>query len=151
MIDWLRRDLRYGVRQLLRSPGFAAAAVLTLALGVGANTIMFSMVNGLLLRPLPVASPERVVALYATDRRTGNTRSLSFPEYMDYRDRSGVFGGLVAQQGVPVSLSGTEGAEMVWSEIVTENYFPALGCGRRWAECSDRRTRRGPAPTHWSC
>ena len=127
MIEWLRRDLRYGVRQLLRSPGFAVAAVLTLALGVGANTIMFSMVNGLLLRPLPVASPDRVVALYATDLRKGNAGNLSYPEYVDYRDRSGVFAGLVAQQGVPVSLSTAEGAEMVWSEIVTENYFSTLG------------------------
>jgi predicted permease len=127
MIDWLIRDLRYGIRQLLRSPGFALAAGLTLALGVGANTIIFSIVNGLLLRPLPVDRPEDVVALYATDRRTGRTRSLSYPEYLDYRDRSGVFAGLVAQLGLPLSLGGRDGAEMVWSEIVTENYFSALG------------------------
>lgn len=127
MIDWLLRDLRYGVRQLLRSPGFALAAGLTLALGVGANTIIFSIVNGLLLRPLPVDRPQDVVALYATDRRSGRTRSLSYPEYLDYRDRSGIFAGLVAQQGLPLSLSGRERAEMVWSELVTENYFSALG------------------------
>lgn len=127
MIDWLLRDLRYGIRQLLRSPGFALAAGLTLALGVGANTIIFSIVNGLLLRPLPVDRPQDVVALYATDRRSGRTQSLSYPEYLDYRDRSGIFTGLVAQQGLPVSLAGRERAEMVWSEIVTENYFSTLG------------------------
>jgi hypothetical protein len=61
MSDWLLHDLRYGVRQLLRSPGFALAAGITLALGIGANTIIFSIVNGLLLRPLPVDRPEDVV------------------------------------------------------------------------------------------
>ncbi len=128
MIDWFLRDLRYGVRQLLRSPGFALAAGVTLALGVGANTIIFSIVNGMVLRPLPVDRPGEVVALYATDRaRGGQTRSLSYPEYLDYRDRSGVFAGLVAQQGLPLSLAGEDRAEMVWSEIVTENYFSALG------------------------
>ena len=107
MTDWILHDLRFGVRQLLRSPGFALAACLTLALGVGANTIIFSIVNGILFRPLPVERPQDVVALYATDRRTGRTRSLSFPEYLDYRDRSGIFAGLVAQLGRPLELRRT--------------------------------------------
>ncbi len=133
MMDSLTRDLRYAARQLLRSPGFTLAAALTLTLGIGANTVVFSIVNGLLLRPLPVEQPEGVVGLYATNRRAGDTRNLSYPEYLDYRDRSRIFAGLAAQQGVPLSLAGDERAEMVWSEIVTENYFsvlhlrPALG------------------------
>ncbi len=75
------------------------------------TVIEFSMVNGLLLRPLPVASPDRVVALYATDRHPGNTRSLSYPEYVDHRDRSRVFEGRVAQQGVAIS----RGAPCGWT------------------------------------
>ncbi|MBA3258102.1 MAG: ABC transporter permease [Gemmatimonadales bacterium] len=127
MIDRLRWDLRYAVRQLLRNPGFTLAAGLTLALGIGANTVVFSFVNGLLLRPLPVEQPEAVVGLYATDRRSGGSQALSYPEYLDYRDQSAVFDGLVAQQGIPLSFAAGDRAEMVWSEIVTENYFSALG------------------------
>ncbi len=133
MMDSLLRDLRYAIRQLLRSPGFTLAAALTLALGIGANTVVFSIVNGLLFRPLPVEQPEGIVGLYATNRRAGDTRNLSYPEYLDYRDRSRIFSGLAAQQGAPLSLAGDERAEMVWSEIVTEDYFsvlrvrPALG------------------------
>jgi predicted permease len=144
MTEWLLRDLRYGVRQLLRSPGFALAAMLTLALGVGANTIIFSMVNGLLFRPLPVDRPGEVVGLYATERRTGRTRNLSYPEYLDYRDRSGIFAGLVAQQGFPVSLTGPNGAEMVWSELVTENYFSALGLRPSLGRVFQPQDARGP-------
>jgi putative ABC transport system permease protein len=133
MMDSLLRDLRYAARQLLRSPGFTLAAAVTLTLGIGANTVVFSIVNGLLLRPLPVEQPEAVVGLYATERRAGDTRNLSYPEYLDYRDRSGIFTGLAATLGVPLSLAGDERAEMVWGEIVTEDYFsvlrlePALG------------------------
>jgi predicted permease len=127
VINVLAQDLRYGLRQVLRSPGFTLVAVLTLALGIGANTVIFSIVNGLLLRPLPVDQPDRLVALYATDRRSGSTRGLSYPEYLDYRDRSGAFAGLAAQQGVPISLGTGERAEVVWGEIVTENYFSVLG------------------------
>jgi predicted permease len=127
MIDWILRDLRYGLRQLFRSPGFTAAAGLTLALGIGANTLIFSIVNGALFRSLPVERPGEVVGLYAHERRSGQARTLSYPEYLDYRDRSGIFAGLVGQQGAPVSLAAPDRAEMVWSEIVTENYFTALG------------------------
>jgi predicted permease len=127
MIQLLRQDLRYGLRQLRRSPGFTLVAVLTLALGIGANTIIFGIVNGLLLRPLPVPQPDRLVALFATNRRSGESRTLSFPEYLDYRDRSRVFAGLAAQQGLPVSVGTGERAEVVWGEIVSENYFSVLG------------------------
>ncbi len=82
--------------------------------------------------------------------RSGHTRSLSYPEYLDYRDRSGIFAGLVAQQGLPLSLGGRDGAEMVWSEIVTENYFSALGL-RPVLGRTLRAGRRGRArdPIRW--
>lgn len=126
-MDTLIRDLRYAVRQLLRTPGFSVVAIVTLALGIGANTVIFGIVNGLLLRPLPVDQPDRLVAMYATDRRSGETWAISYPEYVDYRDRSGAFAALAAQQGVPISLGTGERAEVVWGEMVTENYFSVLG------------------------
>ena len=120
-------DVKYGLRQLLRSPGFTVVALLTLTLGIGANTIIFGIVNGLILRPLAVPHADRLAALFATDRRSGDTHTLSYPEYLDYRDRGGIFAGLAAQQGIPVSLGGGERAEVVWGEIVSENYFSVLG------------------------
>ena len=141
MIAVLVQDGRYGLRQLLRNPGFTLAAVLTLALGIGANTAIFRIVNGLLLRPLPVADAGRLVALFPTDRRSGETRALSYPEYLDYRDRSGVFAGLAAQQGIPIGLGGAGRAEVVWGEIVSENYFTVLGLapalGRTFTDLDD--------------
>jgi predicted permease len=127
MSQLLLQDVRYGLRQLRRSPGFTLVAVLTLALGIGANTIIFGIVNGILLRPLPVPQPYRLVALFATNRRSGESRALSYPEYLDYRDRSGIFAGLAAQQGLPISVGTGERAEVVWGEIVSENYFSVLG------------------------
>ncbi len=127
MIQPLLQDVRYGLRQLRRSPGFTLVAVLTLALGIGANTIIFGIVNGILLRPLSVPQPARLVALFATNRRSGESRALSYPEYLDYRDRSGIFAGLAAQQGLPISVGTGERAEVVWGEIVSENYFSVLG------------------------
>ncbi len=120
-------DLRYGLRQLFRNPGFTFVAVLTLALGIGANTVIFSIVNGLLLRPLPVEQADRLVALWATDRRSGETRNLSYPEYLDYRDHGGAFTGLAAQYGVPISLGTGDRTEVVWGELVSENYFSVVG------------------------
>ncbi|HEY7636017.1 MAG TPA: FtsX-like permease family protein [Gemmatimonadales bacterium] len=121
------QDVRYGLRQLRRSPGFTLVAILTLALGIGANTIIFGIVNGLLLRPLAVSEADRLVALFATNHRSGESRALSYPEYLDYRNRSGIFAGLAAQQGLPVGIGAGERAEVVWGEIVSENYFSVLG------------------------
>ncbi len=144
MIATLLQDLRYGLRQLARNPGFTLAAVLTLALGIGANTIIFGLVNGILLRPLPIQGADRVVALFATDRQSGNTRGVSYPEYLDYRDRSGVFEGLAAQQGAPISLGGGGRAEVVWGEIVSENYFDVLGLRPTIGRTFTARDASGP-------
>ena len=123
----LLRDLRYALRTLSRAPGFAAAAVVTLALGIGANTMIFSVVNGFLFRPLPVEAPERLAALYSVDRRSGATDELGYRDYVDFRDRSGAFADIAGQLGTPVNLTWGDHAEIAWSEIVTENYFTVLG------------------------
>ena len=129
----LAADVRYAARTLRRSPGFALAAALTVALGVGLNGIVFGFVNGLLIRPVPATHPEQLVALFNTDRRGDGAHSLGYEDYLDFRDRSGAFAGLAAQTGIPLSLHAGEVADVVWGEMVTENFFavlamrPALG------------------------
>ncbi len=126
-MDKLRQDLILAFRRLAKTPGFTAAAILTLALGIGANTAVFSAVNSLLLRPLPVSHPEQLAFL--------NTRAYkqefpvtSYPNYIDYRDRNTVFTGLAAYRFSPLSLTkGDSNNARVWGYQVTGNYFDVLG------------------------
>ena len=115
------QDVRYGLRQLRRSPGFAAVAVLTLALGIGANTAIFSILNALLLRELPVPEPERVVRF--------SSGSFSYPDYVDFRDQSSAFEGLCGDYEIPVmaNLSSSHAPERVMGTLVTGNFFSTLG------------------------
>jgi macrolide transport system ATP-binding/permease protein len=132
----LWQDLRYGARLLLKNPGFTLIAVLTLALGIGANTAVLSTVNGYILRPLPVANPENVVRMYFGSRRDNAVWGFfSYPNYVDLRDQNRVFSGLAARQqyssAISDSASGTGddgvAAEAVWGEAVSGNYFDVLG------------------------
>ncbi|HSE68499.1 MAG TPA: ABC transporter permease, partial [Gemmatimonadales bacterium] len=124
----LLQDLRYTFRQLRRNPGFTAVAVLTLALGIGINAIVFSIVNGFLLRPLPVTDPSQLVAIWSEDKKEGSTDLLSYPDYLDYRDHAQVFTGLAGGYlGTPLSVGGGDRPELVWGEMVTGNYFSVLG------------------------
>jgi predicted permease len=125
-IEELWQDLRYGVRTLWKKPGFTLVAVLTLALGIGANTAIFSFVNAVLLRPLPVAEPERLVYVFG-GVRTNPYNVSSYPDYIDYRDRNKVFSNLIAYSPITLSLSGDDGADTISGLIVTGNYFEALG------------------------
>jgi len=136
------QDLRFAARALARNPGFAALGILTLALGIGANAAVFSIVNGLLLRPLPVHDPSRLVALFSLHGRERHPESFSYPNYLDLSAARGSFEGIAAQSGIPLSLSTGERAEMVWGEMVTSNYFPLLGAqpalGRFFGPADDR-------------
>jgi predicted permease len=121
---WL--DLRYAVRTLGKNPGFAAIAVLTLGLGLGANTAIFSLVNTALLRPLPVERPDRLVTLnYAAERRM--LPAFSYPNYKDFRDRNNSFSGLLGYRFAQLSLSHDGVNERLWGYLVTGNYFDTLG------------------------
>ena len=122
----LLHDIRYGVRMLARNPGFTAMAVLSLALGIGANTSIFSLINEAILRPLPVEEPERLVTLF-TDRESGLHNDFSYPDYADYRDRNEVLSGFIAYDQAPINLSGGGQTERIWGQIVTGNYFSVLG------------------------
>ena len=124
----LLQDLRYGLRVLWKSPGFAIVAVLSLALGVGANTAMFSIVNAVLLRSLPFSHPERLVKIVASNRGVGaRDIGLSVPEFDDLRSRAGVFDQVTATQGGPTNLTGAERPQRFELLEVSPNYFSMLG------------------------
>ena len=121
------KDIRYGIRTLLRRPGFTAIALITLALGIGANTAIFSLVDTVLLRPLPVSHPEQLVELYGTLHNGADFTLQSYLNYKDYRDRNQVLSGLLAYRFAPMSLSHGGSNERVWGYLVSGNYFDVLG------------------------
>ena len=142
-------DLKFAFRQLLKNPGFTAVAVLTLALGIGANTAIFSVINTLLLRSLPVKNPDELV-LVTSLGRTGPGYTFSYPLYEKLRDGARSLSGLFATGGVfkrRMVASGLGGAdtEFIRAEEVTGNFFSVLGVqamlGRTFF-CS-RAPRRG--------
>jgi predicted permease len=132
-MEKLLQDLRYGVRVLVRSPGFTLVAVLSLALGMGANTAVFTLLYAVLLQPIPaVEEPSRLMALYTTDERnTGGFMThlqTSYLNYKDYRDQNESFSALAAHQFATVSLvAGSGPAEQVVGLTVSGNYFDVLG------------------------
>src|SRR6266481_900792 len=96
LVESLIYDVRYGLRMLAKSPGFTAVAILTLALGIGANTTNFTLIDALLLRRLPVREPDRLVALSDPDKRDVESVTYSYPEYVELRDHNSVLSGLAA-------------------------------------------------------
>ena len=127
-IEALIQDVRYGERMLHKNPGFTAVAVLTLALGIGANTAIFSFVDQLLLRPLPFPESDRLVAPCYRDTRTSNVYdSLSFPDYVFYRDHSTTLAGLAAYTDIDAAFRLGDQRVRLPGEIVSHNYFSVLG------------------------
>ena len=127
-METLLQDLRYGIRMLLKKPGFTLIAIISLALGIGANTAIFSLVNTAALLKLPIADPDQLVALnnLAENRMFP---SFSYPNYKDFRDRNEVFSGLIAYRFAPLSVSYNGVNERLWCYEVTGNYFETLGVG----------------------
>ena len=121
------RDVRFGIRSLAQQPGFTVAAVVTLALGIGANTAIFSIVNAVLLRPLPYAEAERLVHIFEFDAVESARRDASWPEYVDWRALNQSFDEIAAYDGGSRTLTGVDGAERVPVAQVTGNFFRTLG------------------------
>ena len=125
-MDTLIQDLRYSLRTLLKSPGFTLVAVLTLALGIGANTALFSVIDAALLRPYPYPEPDQLVRVYATDPRGGDWTA-SPADFFDWRAMAHSFDGLAAMNGHSMALSGEGPAEHLQALSVTEDFFRVLG------------------------
>ncbi|HJQ32693.1 MAG TPA: ABC transporter permease [Pyrinomonadaceae bacterium] len=124
----LLQDLSYGLRMLLKNPGFTLVAVVALALGIGANSAIFSVVNSLLLRPLPFEHPERLVQVWETSAKLGrNEIPASFPNFADWREQNHVFEQAVAYSDWSFNLTGAAGPERIRSAIVSPEFFQALG------------------------
>src|SRR5436305_1731136 len=123
----LIKDIRYGIRSLLRQPGFTAVAVITLALGMGANTAIFSLVHAVLLRPLPYAGSDRLVVVNDQNGKTGETiPSVSPADFFDWKSQSQSFEHVAAYSGGPITLLDGEASEVVPATRVTKEFFTTL-------------------------
>jgi predicted permease len=120
--DELARNIKFSVRLMRKSPVFSIAAILSLALGIGVNTLVFSVLNSLLLRPLPIREPKQVVFL-----ETESGPSYSFPDYKEFRDRNSTFSGMSGYRISPMSLQESGNTVRVWGYLATGNYFDVLG------------------------
>jgi predicted permease len=136
------QDIRFGLRMLRKSPGFTVTAILTLALGIGANTAIFSMMNTVLLQSLPVRNPGELVVIASTVPKAGTDTSFSYPMYRDIRDKNDVFDGVLAVGGAPMNMSYSGESERVRARLVSGNYFEVLGVrpriGRLFTQDDDR-------------
>ena len=145
----LIQDVRYGLRILAKRPGFTIAAVITLALGIGLNTAIFSLYNGVLLRPLPARDPERLVNLYSAVQGEPGTGIFSYPAYVYYRDRNTSFASVAAYAGGRMLLSaGGVAPELLQAQMVSANFFDMLGAspalGRSFSPEEDKTPGANP-------
>jgi predicted permease len=127
-MDTFLNDIRYGIRSLLKRPGFTAVAVITLAIGIGANTTIFSVVNGILLRPLPgISQADRLIDVHATAPSGSSFHSFSHQEFLYYRQQTNLLSGLIAYTGTPFNMNTGGQPERVFGMVVSGNYFDVLG------------------------
>ena len=123
----ITQDLRFAMRQLHRSPGFTVVAVLTLALGIGANSAIFSVVDAVLLRPLPFYNPSRLVAVKTTEPGRHDDIGVSYPAFLDWRSENHVFKGLSAFREDDFTLTGRAEPVHLTGAVVSANLFSVLG------------------------
>src|ERR1044071_7690177 len=121
-------DLRYGIRMLLKNPGFTFAALITLALGIASSTAIFSVIDGVLLHPLPYPDSENIMTVQPTDRKSGRAAGAFAPaNYVDYAAQNEVFTEISASRGEQFSLSDSDRPERVRGTMTTSNMFPLFG------------------------
>src|SRR5687767_550557 len=126
-MDTLTQDLRYAVRGLRKAPGFTLVAILTLALGIGVNSSIFSVVNAILFRPLPVDRPAELVDIYGHAATSQTHDTHSYPNYVSYREQTTTLSALIGYANFFAHLSITGSSDLVIGELVSENYFSVLG------------------------
>ncbi|HVG17890.1 MAG TPA: ABC transporter permease [Blastocatellia bacterium] len=127
-MDNLLQDIRYSIRVLMKHPGFLAAAMVSLSLAIGANGAIFSVINAVLVRPLPFHDPDRIVKVWEMLRSKGNDRrSVAYPNFVDWRDQNRVFEEIAAIYPTSFNLTGDQEPERVRGELVSSSYFPLLG------------------------
>src|ERR671912_2304245 len=134
MITEIINDVRYALRMLAKNPAFAGVVILTLALGIGANAAIFSLLDRVLLQSLPVADADQLAVLSAYQPKDGpkGDSSFSYPMYQDLRDQNSVFSGVIARGGTQMNVSYGDQTERVTGELVSGNFFEVLGV-RPWA------------------
>ena len=125
-LETLAADARCGLRMMLRSPAFTIVAILTLALGIGANTAIFSIVNAVLLSPLPFPHPEQLVTLHES-KPNFQTGSISYPNFRDWQRNNSTFSAIAVSRALSFSLTGSGEAEQVFAEFISSDFFPLLG------------------------
>jgi putative ABC transport system permease protein len=125
-METLLNDLRFGIRMMMRSPGFTLVALITIALGIGANTAIFSVVNTVLLRPLPYQNPNKLVVLWEKQERI-DQESPSLPDFIDWRDRNQSFEQMAVARRDNINLTGSGEPERLLARQVTANFFSTLG------------------------
>src|SRR4029453_18875340 len=126
-MESLLQDVRYGLRAMLRSPGFTVVAVIALALGIGANAAIFSIVNSILLKPLAYEDPERLVLINHNYPKLDLKASVSVPGFLHYRDHNRSFESVAASSGWEANLTGQGEPERLRGRLVTANFFRTLG------------------------
>jgi predicted permease len=146
--DHLRQDCSYGLRGIVRNPGFAAVVILTLGLGIGANTAIFSVVHGVLMRPLPYKAPQRLVILHQAAPKIGeDSFGFSVPDFTDFREKTRAFSSLSEYHSMWFILLGRPEPERVQTGVVSDNFFDTLGVkpllGRAFLPGEDKQ---GAAP-----
>jgi predicted permease len=147
-METLFQDFRYAVRMILKSPVLSGLAILSLGLGIGANTTIFSFTNALLLQSLPVTEPDRLLAIYTTDKKNPGFNSLSHLNWKDYRRDADLFEGVLGYDWVGLSLNAGAEPEIVTGQLVSGNYFDLLGVraavGRTFGPSEDEVSGRDP-------
>src|SRR5260370_7973020 len=140
-LESLFQDLRYGFRMLVKSPGFSLIAIFTLALGIGANTAIFSVVNGVLLNPLPFHEANQLVSMFQEIPNFKNG-SISYPNFLDWHRMNTTFAGIAAYRSPLFNLSGNSEPERLHGDMISAGFFEILGVnpilGRTFTTDEDR-------------
>ena len=140
-------DFRFAFRQLVKARAFTAAAVIVLALGIGANTAIFGLVNALLFQPPRYPNANEVVQIFSQDKKNPKTfRGFSYPTYLDIRDRNTMFSGVMAHNLAMVGLGEKGSTRRAFTDVVSSNYFSVMGV-MPMRDAPLRSTRRRPAVT----